>query len=429
MKTVILFFGNSDWILRMPAFLFGVAAIPVFYYFSRSLAEQKTALVAATLLALSPVALYYSQEARMYSFFLFLSLISFIAALRLAEKNSFAYSLLLGAVNGSLFLVHYFGIFVIAYETIFLMSVTLCAVEKKRRIELLAVSLIIPFSFFLPWLPFFLVQLSTYGGQGAGYALSANSDFFTTILSRFSTDKNYPDVWVYSYAVVFFTSIAIAWYKKAGKILFVALGVLVIMGTLFGVAFFKKIVTPQNAIFLLPFFLLVCAYGITSAFNFLKIDLKWSIAISIFLVLWPAVQYHRAGTKGHKQPWKNAFEYIRQHSDGNEKIFITDPIDRGCLAYYADPDAEYSVMRKDWTTFKNEPSWKIWVINDAIVNAMKEKRFSGWVVSPSFLMWGTYNEYFFKNYRQVLGQLLGPPVKQFHNHLGPLMLFHVKAAH
>lgn len=133
MKTVILFFGNSDWILRMPAFLFGVAAIPVFYYFSRSLAEQKTALVAATLLALSPVALYYSQEARMYSLFLFLSLISFIAALRLAEKNSFTYSLLLGAVNGSLFLIHYFGIFVIAYETIFLMSVTLCAVEKKTH--------------------------------------------------------------------------------------------------------------------------------------------------------------------------------------------------------------------------------------------------------------------------------------------------------
>ena len=64
-----------------------------------------------------------------------------------------------------------------------------------------------------------------------------------------------------------------------------------------------------------------------------------------------------------------------------------------------------------------------------LYNAMKEKRFSGWVVSPSFIMSRPYNEYFFKNYRQVLGQLLGPPVKQFHNQLGPLQLFHVQAAH
>ena len=154
------------------------------------------------------------------------------------------------------------------------MSVALCGVEKKRRIELLAVSLIISFFFFLPWLPFFLVQLATYGGQGTGYALNANSDFFTTFLSSFSTDKYYPDVWAYSYLVVFFTSIAIAWYKKEKKILFVALGVLVILGTLFGVAFFKKMVTPRNAIFLLPLFLLVCAYGITSAFNFLKMNFE-----------------------------------------------------------------------------------------------------------------------------------------------------------
>ncbi len=125
MKIVILCFGKADWVLRMPAFLFGVASIPVFYYFSRSLAEQKTALVAAILLALSPIAIDYSQEARMYSLFLFLSLISFIAALRLAEKNNFTCSLLLGAVNGLLLLAHYFGIFVIAYETIFLMSVAL----------------------------------------------------------------------------------------------------------------------------------------------------------------------------------------------------------------------------------------------------------------------------------------------------------------
>ena len=427
MKTVILFFGKADWVLRMPACLFGVASIPVFYYFSCSIVEQKTALVAAALLSLSPVAVYYSQEARMYSFFLFLSLISFITVLRLANKNSFTYSLLLGAVNGLLFLLHYFAIFVIASEMIFLMFVLLCSAEKRRRAELLAASLVVSFFLFLPWLPFFLVQISTHGE--VGYALNADIDFFKTILSRFSTDKSYTDAWTYSYSVVFFTSIALAWWKKDRKILFVALSVFVILGTLFGMTFFKKMVTPQNAIFLLPLFLLVCAYGITSALDFLKINFKLSIAISILLAVWPAVLYHSAGPKGQKQPWKDACEYIRQHSDGKEKIFITDPVNRGFLAYYAEPEAIYSVMKKDWWLFKNEPSWKICVINEAILNQMKEKSLSGWVVAPSFLMCKTYNRNFFKNYRQILGQLLGPPVKEFKNQAGPLQLYHVHAAY
>ncbi len=158
-------------------------------------------------------------------------------------------------------------------------------------------------------------------------------------------------------------------------------------------------------------------------------NFKLSLAISILIVLWPAVLYHSAGPKGHKQPWKEASEYIRQHADGKEKIFITDPVDRGFLAYYADPEATYAVMKKDWYSFRNDPSWKILVIDDAIVNKMKEKSFAGWVVAPSFVMSKPYNDYFFKNFRQVLGQLLGPPVKQFHNQLGPLQLFHVQAAH
>ncbi|MBN2107455.1 MAG: glycosyltransferase family 39 protein [Deltaproteobacteria bacterium] len=428
MKIVILCFGQADWVLRMPAVLFGIASIPVFYFFSRSLVEQKTALTASALLALSPFAIAYSQEARMYSIFLFLSLLSFIAALRLAEKNSFRHSMLLGIINGLLVLAHYFGIFVIAYEIIFFMAVVLYSGEKKRRIELLMISLLISFFFFLPWLPFLLSQLVTYGGKELGYALNADSNFFKIFLSSFSTDKSYLDGWAYSYLLIFLSSIVIAGYKKEKKILFVALGVFLILGTLFGLNFFKKMVTPRNAIFLLPLFLFICAYGITSALNFFKINFKLSIAVSILLVLWPAVLYHRAGPKGHKQPWKEVSEYIRQHPAGKEKIFITDPVDRGFLAYYADPEATCSVMKKDWSVYKNDPSWKIWVIDEAVITAMREKRFSGWVVAPSFLMGRTYNDYFFKNYRQLLSQLLGPPVKQFYNQAGPLQLFHVQAA-
>jgi len=41
-------FGNADWVVRLPAFLFGVASIPLFYFLCRTLTGCKTALVAVT---------------------------------------------------------------------------------------------------------------------------------------------------------------------------------------------------------------------------------------------------------------------------------------------------------------------------------------------------------------------------------------------
>ena len=59
---------------------------------------------------------------------------------------------------------------------------------------------------------------------------------------------------------------------------------------------------------------------------------------------------------------------------------------------------------------------------------MREKLLFGWVVAPSYTMSKPYNDYFFANYRHVLEQLAGPPVKLFTNQMGPLQLFHIQAA-
>ncbi len=123
----------------------------------------------------------------------------------------------------------------------------------------MAVSLIISFFLFLPWLPFLLLQLSTYAGKELGYALNADMDFFTVFLSSFSTDKSYPDAWAYAYLFVFFASIALAWRKKEKKILFAALGVLVILGTLFGVTFLKKWLRREMQF---SFYLFFCLYAL-----------------------------------------------------------------------------------------------------------------------------------------------------------------------
>jgi len=60
-------FGASETVLRLPALLFGVAAIPAIYQLGRLAAGPACGLIAAAFIALSPQAIFYSQEARMYA--------------------------------------------------------------------------------------------------------------------------------------------------------------------------------------------------------------------------------------------------------------------------------------------------------------------------------------------------------------------------
>ncbi len=60
----------TDWLWRFPSALMGTLAVAATYRLGRSLFGRRVGLAGALLLALSPVALQYSQEARMHEMFL-----------------------------------------------------------------------------------------------------------------------------------------------------------------------------------------------------------------------------------------------------------------------------------------------------------------------------------------------------------------------
>ncbi|MEO6596416.1 MAG: glycosyltransferase family 39 protein [Planctomycetota bacterium] len=60
-------FGDSEWSMRLPPLLAGLASIPLLYWCGERLAGRKAALWAALLLCLSPVHIWYSAEARLYA--------------------------------------------------------------------------------------------------------------------------------------------------------------------------------------------------------------------------------------------------------------------------------------------------------------------------------------------------------------------------
>ena len=84
---VIQFFTNSEFFLRLPFALAGIATIPVTYLVVKRLFDPGIALACTVLVTVSPIHVAYSQEARPTSILVLLSLLSLHSLLVAAESG------------------------------------------------------------------------------------------------------------------------------------------------------------------------------------------------------------------------------------------------------------------------------------------------------------------------------------------------------
>lgn len=75
-KLTMATFGEREWAIRLPAVIWGAATVPVLYWIARQAAPRHVSLSAALLLATSYHHIFFSQNARGYSGYLCLSLLS-----------------------------------------------------------------------------------------------------------------------------------------------------------------------------------------------------------------------------------------------------------------------------------------------------------------------------------------------------------------
>lgn len=134
--------GTGPWGLRSLSALAGVATIPVAYLIGRELRERRTGLLAAALVAVNPMLIWYSQEARAYAllvFFCALSLLYCVRALQVEAgakppegergKRDTRNLVLWGVFSALALATHYFAVFPLAAEVILLL-------RRRRRAAL-----------------------------------------------------------------------------------------------------------------------------------------------------------------------------------------------------------------------------------------------------------------------------------------------------
>jgi mannosyltransferase len=82
-----LHFGNSEAWIRLPAAIFGIAAIPAIYFLARKLVGPGPALASAAMLTFSTTHVVYSQDARTYTMTILLVLLSSWFFVRAVEQD------------------------------------------------------------------------------------------------------------------------------------------------------------------------------------------------------------------------------------------------------------------------------------------------------------------------------------------------------
>jgi mannosyltransferase len=106
--------GTGEYALRLPSALAGIATVPVAWAIGRELtARRATAIATAAFVAVNPLFVWYSQEARAYALFVLfaaLAMLCFLRALRRPTPGRMAAF----ALSGSLALLsHYFAVFLL----------------------------------------------------------------------------------------------------------------------------------------------------------------------------------------------------------------------------------------------------------------------------------------------------------------------------
>ncbi len=157
----LLLFGqpSSEFVVRFPSLCFGVLIVPLMYRMGRQLCSARAGLLAALLSAISPLYLWYSQEARMYTMLTCLCLLSSYLLLEALERNAPPRPplwLAFAAANVAAAYTHYFAFFVMAFQGIYL-AAWWWMERRERRLLLQGLAAFAATTLiYLPWVPFML---------------------------------------------------------------------------------------------------------------------------------------------------------------------------------------------------------------------------------------------------------------------------------
>jgi mannosyltransferase len=166
-------FGEGDGAVRALSGLFGLALFPLMWIAGRRLAGRQGAWAAVLVLALSPYAIRYSTETRMYSLVMLLGLAAWLVGQDALERPTTGRLVGLAFLTGALLWTHYWAMWFLAALGLTMLVRAFRARRDGRTDDLRTTLKVIGAMvaggvLFLPWVPSLLYQSTHTGTPWAG---------------------------------------------------------------------------------------------------------------------------------------------------------------------------------------------------------------------------------------------------------------------
>ncbi|MDO8487536.1 MAG: glycosyltransferase family 39 protein [Candidatus Curtissbacteria bacterium] len=341
LKTWITFFGSSEIAVRIPSVILGVGTVFVVYLIAKKLFEEKTALIAATLIATAPLHIYYSQEARMYMLAAFLATLSVYFFISILERDRLLNWL--GFIVSTTLMLYSDYLPYLLLPTFFIYIVVNRKRIPKSTIRTFIPSLVLIFALLFPWLLFLPQQLS--GGLSTAVASPAWAQvvgggsfknlavtFIKFTIGRISHDNNLIYALLFAPAGTFFAFLfGLSLFRLSPKrsILWYWLAAPIILG--FAISFFIPIYSYFRLIFTLGAFYIIMASAINTVNWQALTRTLLAVALAINLV---SATIYLSNPKFQRENWRGAVDYIERNFTSKSIVLFESDFTTGPFDYY-----------------------------------------------------------------------------------------------
>lgn len=385
----ILVFGSTEFSLRFLSAVFGVLTVPLLWATGRRMLGGGSGLLSAALVAISPLFLWYSQEARMYTLVTFLCLLSTYLLLRVTAGDGRRALLWTAYVVTNVVAVysHFYAFFVLAFQLLFFLG--WWALESRWRPRqgwpILVVGLVSQGAVVAAYLPWSGFVLQRYGADVSYWEGTLRvGEVLRKTLITFTTGHSVLEILAQPIAVGYLLILAAAlavltlralrrptsaqsddaapvplidsrpWLTLLGLLLYLGLPCLLLLVISYQRAKFH----PRYLMLSAPAFFLLIAGGLATLF-----DLggrKASRGRVAALVAGYVLLCYLAVTSGYavynayfdinflKDDFRSAARFIEEHKGENEVVILTSGHYFPVFTYYYEGD--------DWYPIPDEPT-------------------------------------------------------------------------
>jgi hypothetical protein len=145
-------FGLSPMSVRFPSLLFSLTTIFISFHIVRKIATSQIAFLTILFLTVSNYFIYFTHEARTYSLFLMLAMLSIYLIIRITEMKGqrLGHWIAWWMVCTLMIYAHYFGLFVLVGQSAFFVFIQRIDKAILKKFALLAGAILLAYSPYLP---------------------------------------------------------------------------------------------------------------------------------------------------------------------------------------------------------------------------------------------------------------------------------------